>query len=215
MAWQSAQLIYAMDLFGCAAAAVAASTLAKRVGLDFIGAIMIAAIGAIGGGTLRDLLINRHPLFWLKDLNYLYIITLTAIIVQIFYHYIESIFERPLRFFDAIGLGAFAVIGFQVALSKQLAYPFVILMGVLTSVAGGIMRDIICNKLPLVLCREIYITCVISGGITYLALLQFGISAWLRDIITMLCIIILRLFAIRGDWQLPTLSLKHNSKNNK
>lgn len=212
MAWQTAPLIYGMDLFGCAAAAVAASTLAKRVGLDFIGAVMIASIGAIGGGTLRDLLINRHPLFWLHDLNYLYVIVGTAILVQIFYHHIESIFERPLRFFDAIGLGAFAVIGFQVAMSKNLTYPFVILMGVLTAVAGGIMRDIICNKLPLVLCREIYISCVIIGGLVYLGLTEWHFSPWLRDILTMLCVIILRLFAIRGDWQLPSLSIAPKRK---
>lgn len=207
MAWQTAPLIYAMDLFGCAAAAVAASTLAKRVGLDVIGAVMIAAIAAIGGGTLRDLLINRHPLFWLKDLNYLYVITTTAVLAQVFYHHIEAFFERPLRLFDAIGLGAFAVIGFQVAMGKSLAYPLVVLMGVLTSVAGGIMRDIICNKLPLVLCREIYISCVIAGGIVYLGLTQLQFSLWLRDILTMLCVITLRLFAIRGDWQLPSISL--------
>lgn len=210
MTLQTAPLIYGMDLFGCAAAAVAASTLAKRVGFDLIGAIMIAAIGAIGGGTLRDLLINRHPLFWLNDLNYFYVISATAILVQIFYHYIEDFFETPLRFFDAIGLGAFAVIGFQVGMAKSLAYPFVILMGVLTAVAGGIMRDIICNRLPLVLCREIYITCVIIGGLVYLGLHHLHFSAWLRDIITMLAVIILRLFAIRGDWQLPSVSIRPN-----
>lgn len=199
--------IYALDLTGCAAAAVAASTLAKRVGFDPIGAIMIAAVAAIGGGTCRDVLINRHPLFWLHNLTYLWLVSLVAILVFVFYHSVEKHVDKPLRLFDALGLSAFAVIGFEAALSKDLPYPIVILMGVMTSVFGGILRDIICGQLPLVLQKEIYILCVVIGGLVYLGLMQFGVSLWLRDVIAMLVVFVIRLLAIYRNWNLPNITL--------
>lgn len=201
-------LLYAMDLMGCSAAALAGAFLAKRVGFDVIGGIFIAALGAIGGGTCRDLLINRHPIFWLHDLNYLYVISLSALFAHVFYHYIDAVFERPLRFFDAFGLGAFAVIGFQAALAKDLPFPIVVLMGTLTGVLGGIMRDVVCGIRPLVLQREIYISCVILGGLVFLLLENLAITLWLRNITTMSVVIILRLCALYWDWQLPNLSIK-------
>lgn len=199
--------IYAVDLIGCAAAAIAASTLAKRVGFDAVGAIMIAAIAAIGGGTCRDILINRHPLFWFHNLTYLWLVSSIALIVQVFYHSVERHIDKPLRLFDALGLSAFAVIGFEAALSKHLPYPIVILMGVITSVFGGILRDIICGQLPLVLQKEIYILCVVTGGLAYLSLMQLSVSLWLRDIITMLIVFTIRLLAIYRNWNLPNITL--------
>ncbi|SUO94358.1 trimeric intracellular cation channel family protein [Suttonella ornithocola] len=204
---ESTQFIYILDLIGCAASAAAAAMLAKRVGLDFLGAVMIAAIGAIGGGTCRDLLINRHPLFWLKDLNYLTLTSTIAILVQIFYYTVDKYLDRPIRLFDAIGLSAFSIIGFQAALTKGLPYPMVILMGIVTAVNGGILRDIICGQIPLVLRKEIYISCVIIGGIVYLTLLQLGVGEWIRNSIVMATIFLLRMLAIYRRWNLPDISL--------
>ncbi|MBR1375957.1 MAG: trimeric intracellular cation channel family protein [Cardiobacteriaceae bacterium] len=211
----SHNFIYILDLIGCIACAAAAASLAKKVGLDFLGAIMIAAIGAIGGGTCRDLLIDRHPLFWLIDLNYLIVVSITAITVQIFYYQVEKFFARPLVFFDAIGLAAFAVIGFEAALSKGFAYPIVVLMGVVTAVNGGIMRDIVCRQIPLVLREEIYITCAICGGIVFLILLKLDCEIWLRDIVSLSVTFLLRLLAIKKKWNLPSITIaeKKHLKN--
>ncbi|ABQ13508.1 trimeric intracellular cation channel family protein [Dichelobacter nodosus] len=199
-------VIYILDLIGCAGCAAAASVLAKRVGFDFTGAVMIGAIGAIGGGTVRDLLINRHPIFWLKDLNYLCLITAVALLVQIFYHAVERL-DKPLRWFDAVGLAAFSVIGFQAALSKGFSAPIVVLMGVITAVMGGIIRDIICRQLPLVLRQEIYIVAAISGGIWFLLLQKINISLWINHLSTMLFIFSFRMFSVYQRWNLPSITL--------
>lgn len=200
--------IYALDLTGCAAAAAAASMLARRVGFDFLGAIMIAAIAAIGGGTCRDLLIDRHPIFWLHDLTYFWVISAVALLVQIFYHGVQKHLDKPIRLFDAAGLAVFAVIGFEAALSKQLPYPIVVLMGVMTGVFGGILRDTICGQLPLVLRKEIYISCAIAGGLAYLALMRLGVSLWLRDVIVLALVFMIRMLAIYRGWNLPSITLK-------
>ncbi|MBV7435371.1 trimeric intracellular cation channel family protein [Cardiobacteriaceae bacterium TAE3-ERU3] len=198
-------LIYLLDMIGIFACSVAASVLAKRVRLDVSGAIMVAVAGAIGGGTMRDLLINRHPIFWLTDLNYLILITATAIITQIFYHQFERL-DHPLRWFDAIGLAAFSIIGFNAAAEQGMNAAIIVLMGVITAVMGGIMRDIICREIPLVLRREIYISAAIAGGLCWLAMNHLGLPSWLRDLASMLIIIAIRMISFYRDWHLPDLT---------
>lgn len=210
----SLHFIYLLDLIGCAACATAATMLAKKVGLDFLGAMMIAAIGAIGGGTIRDLLINRHPLFWLHDLNYLYLTSTVAILVTIFYHTVDKYFDKPIRLFDAAGLATFAVIGFEAALSKNMPSPIIVLMGVITAVNGGIMRDIICGQIPLVLRKEIYISCVIFGGIVFVMLVKFDVVTWMRDITVIIITFASRMLAIYRNWNLPNITLSKKTKNN-
>lgn len=200
-------LIYLLDCIGVIACSVAASMLAKRVGFDLSGAILVAVVGSIGGGTTRDLLLNRHPLFWLHQPSYLILITLTALLVQIFYHTFDKL-NKPLRLFDAIGLAAFSVIGFNAAHTQQMSAPIIVLMGMITAVIGGILRDIICHQLPLVLRQEIYIFASILGGLLYLALQTLNAPDAVRDIASMSIIFIIRMLAIKYHWNLPNLTLK-------
>ncbi|UJF23794.1 trimeric intracellular cation channel family protein [Suttonella sp. R2A3] len=198
-------IIYILDIIGVFACSVAASVLAKRVHLDAAGAIMVAVAGSIGGGTLRDVLIDRHPLFWLSDLTYLIVITATALLVQIFYHRVERL-DHPLRWFDAIGLAAFSVIGFNAAHDYGMNPAIIVFMGVVTAVMGGVLRDIICRKIPLVLHREIYISAVIIGGIVWLLLDSLNAADWLRDFAIMLLIVLIRMLSFYRDWHLPNLT---------
>ncbi|WP_072281508.1 trimeric intracellular cation channel family protein [Rappaport israeli] len=200
-------LIYLLDCIGIIACSIAASMLAKRVGFDLSGAILVAVVGSIGGGTTRDLLLNRHPLFWLHQPSYLILITLTALLVQIFYHTFDKL-NKPLRLFDAIGLAAFSVIGFNAAHTQQMSAPIIVLMGMITAVIGGILRDIICHQLPLVLRQEIYIFASILGGLLYLALQALNTPDAVRDIASMSIIFIIRMLAIKYHWNLPNLTLK-------
>lgn len=200
-------LIYLLDCIGVIACSVAASMLAKRVGFDLSGAILVAVVGSIGGGTTRDLLLNRHPLFWLHQPSYLILITLTALLVQIFYHTFDKL-NKPLRLFDAIGLAAFSVIGFNAAHTQHMSAPIIVLMGMITAVIGGILRDIICHQLPLVLRQEIYIFASILGGLLYLALQTLNAPDAVRDIASMSIIFIIRMLAIKYHWNLPNLTLK-------
>ncbi len=199
-------IIYVLDMVGIFACAAAATVLAKRLHLDIFGALLVSCVGAVGGGTLRDLLLDRHPIFWLHDLNYLYLILATSLTVQVFYHWFERL-DRAMRWFDALGLAAFTVIGIEAALAKGMHTPVVILMGIITAVAGGILRDVLCRQLPLLLHKEIYITAAFGGSIAYLLMLEAGISLWLRDVATLLLIFAVRMLAVYRGWNLPSITL--------
>ena len=199
-------IIYVLDMVGVFACTVAATVLAKRLALDIFGALLVSFVGSIGGGTLRDVLLNRHPVFWLEDLNYFYLIVATSLMVQVFYYGFEKL-DKVIRWFDALGLAAFTVIGIEAALSKGMQIPIVVMMGVMTAVAGGIMRDVLCRQLPLLLHKEIYITASLIGSVFYLVLLHFEVSLWLRDVATLLLIFAIRMFAVYRQWNLPNITL--------
>ena len=199
-------IIYVLDMVGVFACTVAATVLAKRLALDIFGALLVSFVGSIGGGTLRDVLLNRHPVFWLEDLNYFYLIVTTSLMVQVFYYGFEKL-DKVIRWFDALGLAAFTVIGIEAALSKGIQMPIVVMMGVMTAVAGGIMRDVLCRQLPLLLHKEIYITASLIGSVFYLVLLHFEVSLWLRDVTTLLLIFAIRMFAVYRQWNLPNITL--------
>lgn len=199
-------IIYVLDMVGVFACTVAATVLAKRLALDIFGALLVSFVGSIGGGTLRDVLLNRHPVFWLEDLNYFYLIVTTSLMVQVFYYGFEKL-DKVIRWFDALGLAAFTVIGIEAALSKGMQMPIVVMMGVMTAVAGGIMRDVLCRQLPLLLHKEIYITASLIGSVFYLVLLHFEVSLWLRDVATLLFIFAMRMLAVYRQWNLPNITL--------
>lgn len=201
------QMIYLLDMVGIIACAIAGTTLALYKRFDLFGCILVSMVNAIGGGTLRDVMLGRHPLFWMTDLSYVIVITLTSILGQMFFHRHQKI-DGMLKLFDAIGLAAFSVIGLTVALSLD-AHPIIaILMAVMTSIAGGIMRDMICNEIPLVLQKEIYISASIIGSVLYLALLHFGVADWVRETVTLISIFGIRMLAVRFDWHLPSIQLR-------
>ena len=194
-------------MVGVAACTVAATMLAKRLNFDMFGAFMISFLGSVGGGTVRDLLLNRHPIFWLHDLNYLYFIMVLSTIIQIFYHFLDKL-DKSLRWFDALGLAAFTVIGVQAALSRGMSAPIVMLMGAVTAIIGGVLRDIVCRQIPLVLQKEIYITASLLGSVYYLLLLHTDVSEWVRSVTTLLLIFVIRMLAVYRGWNLPDLTWK-------
>lgn len=206
----ASSIIYTLDMIGVFACTMAATVLAKRLNFDLFGAILVSFIGSVGGGTLRDLFLNRHPIFWLHDLNYLYLIIVVSVLAQIFYYSIEQL-DRAMRWFDALGLAAFTVIGIEAALSRQMSAPIVMMMGVFTAIMGGVCRDVVCRQIPLVLQKEIYITASLVGSIYYLILLETSVSDWTRSISTLLLIFALRMLAVYRGWNLPNITLPRNS----
>ncbi|MBF2719503.1 trimeric intracellular cation channel family protein [Psychrobacter sp. NG254] len=199
-------LLYLLDMVGVIACAIAGTLLAQHKGFDISGCILVAMVNAIGGGTLRDMALDRHPLFWMTDLNYVIVITVTSLILQIFFHLYHKI-DNALKLFDAIGLAAFSVIGFKIALTQDMAPLIAVMMGVWTAILGGLLRDIICNEIPLVLQREIYITASVAGSVTYLVLQYFGVSAGVNEFIMLFVIFFVRMLALRFDWHLPSIRL--------
>ena len=199
-------LLYLLDMVGVIACAIAGTLLAQHKGFDIAGCILVSMVNAIGGGTLRDMALDRHPLFWMTDLNYVIVITITSLILQIFFHLYHKI-DKALKFFDAIGLAAFSVIGFKVALAQDISPVIAVMMGVWTAIIGGLLRDIICNEIPLLLQREIYITASIAGSLTYLLLDSLGIRPGVNEFIMLGVIFAVRMLGLKFDWHLPSIRL--------
>ena len=199
-------LLYLLDMIGIIACAIAGTLLAQHKGFDIAGCILVAMANAIGGGTLRDMALDRHPLFWMTDLNYVLVITVTSLILQIFFHLYPKI-DNALKLFDAIGLAAFSVIGFKIAMNQDLLPLIAIMMGVWTAILGGLLRDIICNEIPLLLQREIYISASVAGSVTYLLLEHWGLDSGLNEFIMLGVIFAVRMLALRFDWHLPSIRL--------
>ena len=198
----SPTLWYYLDLAGVAVFA-ASGVLAARVrDLDLLGVIVVAAITAIGGGTLRDLLLDRHPIFWVTDVWYLIVITAAAILTA-GYLRIRPAPRATFLVADALGLALFALSGAQFAQAAQCPPLIVVLMGTITGVTGGVLRDVITAQVPLILRREIYATAAILGIAAYLTLQALGVPGAAAFGAGMIVVVALRLIAIRWGLHLP------------
>ena len=164
-----------MELFDYAGTAVFAATGALAAGrkqMDIFGVVMLGCVTALGGGTLRDILLNHHPVFWIADVNYLSISVVAAVVTFLLSRYLA--FPRmALIYIDAIGLGFFTVIGFQIGFQQTQLYSISVLMGVTTGVVGGAIRDVLSGEIPFILRREIYAPASLCGAILYALLLNF------------------------------------------
>jgi uncharacterized membrane protein YeiH len=199
-------ILYALDLVGVAVFAVSGVLAARNRGLDLLGVIVIATITAIGGGTLRDLLLNRYPIFWITDAQYLTVIILSALLT-VAYVRVRPPPGKALLVADAAGLALFALSGAQVAEAAHCSAIIVVLMGTLTGVAGGVLRDVITAQVPLILRRDIYATAAIVGVTLYLLLQAFGLQRSAAFGTGMAMVIALRLLAIHWSLQLPIFRL--------
>lgn len=195
-------LLYLLDLVGVAVFAASGVLAARDRDLDFLGVIVVAAITAIGGGTLRDLLLDRHPLFWVTDTSYMMVI-ITAAIVTVAYVRIWPPPGVSLLVADAFGLALFALSGAQYAEAAQCPPLIVVLMGTMTGVTGGVVRDVITAKVPLILRREIYATAAIVGVSVYLAMQALGVPRDVAFGVGMIVVAGLRLIALRWNLHLP------------
>jgi uncharacterized membrane protein YeiH len=199
-----ARLAYVLDLVGVAVFAVSGALAGLHRGLDLFGAAVLAAVTAIGGGTLRDVLLGRHPVFWIKDPRYLYVILAAAAVAMGAQGVLPSV-ERALLIADACGLGLFALSGAQVAEAGGHSAVVVVLMGTMTGVAGGVVRDVLSGTVPVLLRRDIYATAAIAGVCLYLLMLSLRMRRSWAFLGGIALVVTLRLCALAYDWQLPAL----------
>lgn len=195
-------LFYYLDLAGVAVFAVSGVLAARGRKLDLLGVIVVAAMTAIGGGTLRDLLLNRHPIFWVTDSWYLMVI-IAAALLTVAYVRIRPAPGITLLVADAFGLALFALSGAQLAEAAHCPPLIVVLMGTMTGVTGGVLRDVITAQVPLILRREIYATAAIVGIAVYLALSAVGLPRSFAFGAGMIVVVVLRLAAMRWRLHLP------------
>ncbi len=198
---------HALELLGVAVFAVSGVLAAGRKGLDLLGVAVVAIVTAIGGGTLRDLLLDRHPTFWIADTTYLWVI-LGVTVVTIGYVRFWIATRRALLVADALGLAFFTIAGVQIA--EQVGVPdlIAVLMGIITGVAGGVLRDVLTAEIPLVMRPgRLYATAAIAGAATYVLLVHWGMSRDAAALFGMALIAGIRLAAILWRIELPVVQL--------
>ena len=198
---------YVLELLGVAVFAVSGVLAAGRKGLDALGVAVIAVVTAIGGGTLRDILLDRHPIFWISDTTYLWVI-LAATAVTLGYVRVWIATRRALLVADALGLAFFTIAGAQIAQQAGVSDFVAVLMGISTGVAGGVLRDVLTAEIPLVMRPgRLYATAAIVGAVSYVLLARWGISRDAAALVGMAAIAGLRLAAILWRLELPVIQL--------
>jgi uncharacterized membrane protein YeiH len=197
-------IIYVLDLIGTFVFAISGMLAAANKKFDIFGATVIAFVTAVGGGTVRDVLIGAQPVGWMKDLNYLAVIVLAVPVSYFFRPFIQKL-RKTMFLFDTIGIGLFTILGLQKTLDMELHYVVAVMMGTVSAVFGGVIRDLLSNEVPLIFRKEIYATACILGGTIYLTLTVFGVEYHISVISTVVFIIVLRILAVRKHWSLPTI----------
>ena len=192
----------AIEILGTIAFAMSGSFAAMQKRLDPFGVLIIAFVTSVGGGTIRDLILDV-PVFWMHDMVICTVIFITTIVSMIFKS-VEKKFKVTLFIFDSFGLGLFTIIGIQKGLNADLHPVICITLGTITGCFGGISRDILLNRIPLIFRKEIYATaCIIGGGI-FLALVKYStLSYAFVQVSTILLIVAIRTLAVKYHWQMP------------
>ncbi len=194
--------IYIMDMVGTFVFAISGALVAIKKEFDFFGAMVIALVTAVGGGTLRDMMIGSTPVGWMNDTNYLIMIGLGIIFSVLFRKYIQKL-SKTMFLFDTIGIGLFTILGLQKTLGLGLSPMIAVLMGMVSAVFGGVVRDTLTNEVPLIFRKEIYATACLSGGIIFLLLDVLGLQNDWSMAITVVYIMVIRILAVKRHWSLP------------
>jgi len=204
-------ILYWMDLAGVAVFALSGALAAMQARLDLFGVLVLAAITAIGGGTLRDLLLGRHPIFWMADTRYIKVIMVTAAVTALAadrWGGLLAAGNTALVLADTLGLALFALCGAEIAEEAGKPRLVVVLLGTITASGGGVIRDLLSGQVPLLLRRDIYASAAIGGISAYLLLRALGLPRQAAFIAGMLTVAALRLAALHQGWQLPAPQLR-------
>jgi uncharacterized membrane protein YeiH len=194
--------LYIIDILGTFSFAVSGAFLAMEKKLDPFGVLVISFVTAIGGGTLRDILIGNLPVSWLRNETATIVIFASAIIAMFFSRFLKQ-FNTTLFLFDALGLGLFTIVGLEIGVSENFSSGICIALGTITACFGGVLRDVLLNNVPLLFRKEIYAMACIVGGLIYFLFEKMRID---KDMVRILCILIiftLRVLAFRFKLSLP------------
>lgn len=198
-------LLRVIETLGILAFAISGFIEARRKDMDLVGVFTVAFITAFGGGTLRDLLLDRRPLFWVEHQEYsLLVFALTVVITPFVRHLRFGFSEKMIITADAFGLGLFSALGASLATDANMPIFVCSMMGVITGIFGGVLRDVLCNEIPLVFRRgHLYATCSFAGCWTYLLLDRVGMSEAISLFSSIVVTVALRLAAVRFNLRLP------------
>ncbi len=187
--------VYSLDLLGTFAFAVSGTLAGTNKKFDIFGAPVIGFVTAIGGGTLRDVLVGNTPVRWMLDTNYLVAIAVGIVCGYLFRPWIERM-AKTMFLFDTAGIGLFAIGGLQTTLEMGLSAGVGVMMGTVSAVFGGVLRDVLCNEVPLIFRKEIYATACMAGCIGYIALNETALPTEAVTILSISIVIMIRLVAV-------------------
>lgn len=204
-----------IEMLGTLAFAISGIRLAAAKNFDWFGAYVVGLVTAIGGGTLRDLLLDI-PVFWMLSPMYLEVTGLALLMVILFKRALVG-GMRTLFIFDAIGLALFVVVGIEKTLAADYPMWVAVVMGIITGSFGGVVRDILLNEEPLFFRKDIYATACLAGGLIYWLIALLPIPAWIPQSVCAFTVIGLRVAAFTFGWSLPILQIStsdlHNDDN--
>ncbi len=195
-------LLSFLDLAGTAVFAISGFLTAGEKRFDLFGAAVIAFVTAVGGGTLRDLLIGSVPVGWMQNLWYPGMIALGILLAWQLGRWIRK-WQRTMFLFDTIGIGIFTILGLEKTLSFGLSPWIAVMMGVVSAVFGGVVRDVLVNREPLVFRQELYATACLLGALLYVGLCQLPLPSSLVILVSVAFIVVVRLLAVLKGWYLP------------
>jgi uncharacterized membrane protein YeiH len=199
--------IQTIDILGTIAFAISGVLVAMSKRMDPFGVFIIAFVTAVGGGTLRDLLLGATPVFWMINMTFIYVIAIAATIAILFRNQLKHL-RRSLFLFDTIGIGLYTVIGIEKGLNVGLHPMICIALGTITACFGGVIRDILSNEIPVIFRKEVYATACIFGGVTYFILREFIGDQNIVFAIALSVVIAIRLLAVIFKISLPTIYKK-------
>lgn len=194
---------FVLEMLGTLAFAISGIRLASAKRFDWFGAYVVGFTTAIGGGTLRDLMLSQTP-FWMLDSVYLIVTAFALVIVLLLGRYLIRL-NNTFFIFDAIGLGLFTVVGIEKTLAVGFPLWVAVIMGTMTGAAGGVLRDILINEVPLIFRKEIYALACVFGGAVYWFCGMSGFSGALLQIVTASSVIVMRIVAVHFGLKLPIL----------
>lgn len=197
-------VIYILDILGTFAFAISGALVASKKSFDLFGVIIIAFVTAVGGGMLRDVLINSHPINWIGDLNYIWVILIAVFFTFLFKKKIEPL-RKTFFLFDTIGISVFTLLGLQKGLNHELPSIVALIMGMISAVFGGVIRDVLTRKVPLIFKKEIYASACLSGGLVYLLLQKLNVQENVVFIVSAIVIIIIRTVSVIYKLELPKI----------
>ncbi|NND89103.1 MAG: trimeric intracellular cation channel family protein [Flavobacteriaceae bacterium] len=192
-----------IDILGTIAFAISGALSAMKKRMDLFGIFIIAFVTAVGGGTLRDILIDA-PVFWMRNLTFIYVIIASAILAIIFRKKLGYI-RKSLFLFDTIGIALYTIVGVEKGIAADFSPIVCVALGTMSACFGGVIRDILCNEIPIIFRKNIYATACIIGGSVYFMLLFTPLTENWIVIISGSIVITIRLLAVRFQWSLPSI----------
>jgi uncharacterized membrane protein YeiH len=202
-------LLNIIDILGTFSFAVSGTSAALRKQLDIFGILIIAFVTAIGGGTLRDVLIGNTPVGWLRNATTINVILVATIGTLLFRTFIKR-FNYTLFLFDSLGLGLFTIIGIQKGIELQFSPGICVALGTVTGCFGGVTRDTLLNEIPVIFRKEIYASACIAGGTVFYLLYYLQMQDAIAQSIGISIIVLIRIIAVRFNLQLPSFYKRRN-----